>query len=506
MKKKGKSEEPKEDYQEMYKEYRRLYDEEQGKLKTEIDALQVKLTAVRDKIALATQSGPGNDKESALRAELDGIKTHQSSSKTSRSQTIERIKALQENIQKKVKDLQSARSKTSFKTAEEVDARIKELEKQVESGQMKLVDEKRALAEISNSRRIRRVVDGFQEDQKKIEEDRHTVEELKKQLDDPELKAMSDRFEAITAELATLKAERDEAHASKSKLFEERDGIQTQIKALLDEKRGSAQRFRDANDRYWTKVNEDRVRRDERRRAQKAAEDQQRKKDIAEHLLEEAKTPAYQTQIEDCQTLIDHFSGKPSNLDTSKSIASPKTQLVGVRELELRKVEGAPEGVVVRKKGEEEESYFVGGKGRGRGKKNAQKTSSEGNGAATLHMSLPILSALGTLSIPPPTSPADVPRIIEDLKTKKMWFEANQARTTAESIAKAEAEVKLLTKETPAEPVPTPQTDLWVETPQTNLWVETPQTNLWVDNTSTNEMVDKLDTVLEHEAALEESS
>ncbi len=397
---------------------------------------------------------------------------------------------------------------------------FRELEKQVESGQMKLVDEKRALAEISNSRRIRRVVDGFQEDQKKIEEDRHAVEELKKLLDDPEVKAMSDRFEAITAELATLKAGRDEANASKSKLFEERDGIQTQIKALLNEKRESVQRFRDANDRYWSKVNDDRVRRDERRRAQKAAEDQQRKKDIAEHLLEEAKTPAYQTQIEDCQTLIDHFSGKPSNLDTSKSIVSPKTQLVGVRELELRKVEGAPEGMVVRKKGEEEESYFVGGKGRGRGKKNAQKTSGEGNGSASLHMPLPILSALGTLSIPPPTSPVDVPRIIEDLKTKKMWFEANQARATAESIAKAEAEVKrllkeadkannteaVLTQETPAEPVSTPQTDLWVETPQTNLWVETPQTNLWVDAASTNEMVDKLDTVLEHEAALEESS
>ncbi len=114
---------------------------------------------------------------------------------------------------------------------------FRELEKQVESGQMKLVDEKRALAEISNSRRIRRVVDGFQEDQKKIEEDRHAVEELKKLLDDPEVKAMSNRFEAITAELATLKAGRDEANASKSKLFEERDGIQTQIKALLNEKR-----------------------------------------------------------------------------------------------------------------------------------------------------------------------------------------------------------------------------------------------------------------------------
>ena len=379
---------------------------------------------------------------------------------------------------------------------------VRELEKQVETGQMKLVDEKRALAEISSCRRTRRAVEGFQEDQKKIEEDRLEVDELKKQLDDPEAKAASDRYEAIVTELSALKAERDEAYASKSKLFEERDGVQAEVRALLTEKRESAQRFREANDRYWTKVNEDRARRDERRRAQKAADDQQRKRDIAERMLDEAQTPAYQTEIEDCQTLIDHFSGKPANLDTNKSIASPKAQLAGVRELELRKVESAPEGMVVRKKGEEEEAYFVGGKGRGKGKKNVQKSPVEGTGPASLHMPLPILSALGALSIPPPTSPADVPRVIENLKTKKLWFEANQERVTAESIEKAEAEVKrlykeadqangtgaVLTEEIPAEPVPTPQAgDL-------------------VDSASTHEMVDKLDTVLEHEAALEASS
>ena len=61
--------------------------------------------------------------------------------------------------------------------------------------------------------------------------------------------------------------------------------------------------------------------------------------------------------------------------------------------------------------------------------------------------------------------------MIEDLKTKKTWFEANQARATAENKAKAEAEVrKLLGKtdapapdvpptggaERPPEPAPTP--------------------------------------------------
>jgi len=71
---------------------------------------------------------------------------------------------------------------------------------------------------------------------------------------------------------------------------------------------------------------------------------------------------------------------------------------------------------------------------------------------------------------------------VEDLKTKKAWFEANQARVTTENITKAEADIRRLTSnaksegkvdppksttestslngggEIPAEPTHTPQT------------------------------------------------
>ena len=69
-----------------------------------------------------------------------------------------------------------------------------------------------------------------------------------------------------------------------------------------------------------------------------------------------------------------------------------------------------------------------------------------------------------------------VTRVVEDLKTKKTWFEANQARVTGENKAKAEKEIEKLAGriekleahahndatppngdgEKPAEPAPTP--------------------------------------------------
>ncbi|KAJ6515888.1 hypothetical protein C8R45DRAFT_957969 [Mycena sanguinolenta] len=426
---------------------KKAFDAEQDKIKTSIDALQVKLSAVRDKISLATgKSGPGNDRRTALYAELDEIRDRQSNGKTSREKVKEQMKTLREGIDLKVKNLQAAKGKTPFKTVAEADAHINQLERQVESGNMKLVDEKRALAEISAQKRNRRTIETFQADQEAIDKDRNAYEELKKQFDDPEAKAASERFDSIKAELEELKKEGNEAHSNRTALFKERDTIQAEINELWNEKREASQKFRDLNDRYWAKLNEDRARRAERLRAQRAAEELQKKQERAERIREEAEMPAFQAQIEDCQTLIDFLSGKTSGAVTFKTASaslSTKADVAGVPKLEIRQVEAAPDGVVVRKKkGEEEDAYFVGGKGKGKGKKAPAKTAEPSEGA--LNIPLPTLSALLTLSIPPPASNADVPRVIEDLKTKKQWFEANQARVTAENIAKAEAEIKAL--------------------------------------------------------------
>jgi hypothetical protein len=306
---------------------------------------------------------------------------------------------------------------------------------------MKVVDEKRALQEISQARRTRRIVEKFQADQESIEADRQEVDRLKKLLDDPESKEISERFDTIKTELDELKKESDEAYAGRTKLFEERDGVQAQLNALFNEKREASYRFREANDRYWTKINEDRARRLEKVRMQRDAEEAQRKLAIADGLREEASMPAFQTQIEDCQTLIDALSGKSSgNVVLSPSSVPAKSDVSGVPQLDIRQVDAVGDALVALKK-KDEESYFI---GKGKKGKKTPKAASPAD-SSVIHLPYGQLSALLSLSIPPPTGQADVPRVIEDLKTKKAWFEANQARQTAENLAKAEAEIRRLT-------------------------------------------------------------
>lgn len=288
----------------------------------------------------------------------------------------------------------------------------------------------------------------------------------------------------------TLKKEQDEAYAGRNKLFAERDHLQVELNTLFNSKRDSAAHFREANDRFYAKVSEDRARRAERARAERQVADQEKKLEIAERLREEAAMPAYQAQIEDCQTLIDYFAGKNNgNVTFASSVPGtlfPKKDVAGVAKLELRKVEDEPQGLVARKKkGEQEQESYFAAKGK-KGKKAPVKANGSpeepaapaATASSSLILPLPTLSALLSLSIPPPVASSDVPRVVEDLKTKKAWFQANQERVTAENISKAEADIKRLTKsdgkdvpapfaadvtpvngggERPAEPASTPQ-------------------------------------------------
>ncbi|KAI6151917.1 hypothetical protein BKA82DRAFT_13045 [Pisolithus tinctorius] len=414
------------------------FEAEKARIQSEIDVIQAKVNAVRAKLSNVHKPDGPNDRVAALRAELDTIRGQQSGNKMSRGKIMERIKALQDNIQNQNKELQAARAKASFRTVAEVDAQIQNLRNQVDSGKMKLADEKHALQEISQLSRSRKTVESFQSKQDAIEEDRRAVDELRNQLDDPEAMALSNRYETIKAELDGLKKESDDIYVGRSKLIKERDELQAQLNDLYNKKREISQEFRDASDRFWNKIQEDRARRLERARAQKAEEEARQKLEIVERLREEAALPAYQTQIEDCQILIDALSGKTtSTAALSSASSSVKADLAGVPKLEPRKVEDVDQGLVVRKKKGEEEAYFVGKQRKGK----KDKPTKSGN----LNLSLPMLKALLSLSIPAPTGPDDVPRVIEDIKTKQAWFVANQKRGTAENMAKAEMEIQRLT-------------------------------------------------------------
>ncbi|KAK4051006.1 multicopy suppressor of BFA (Brefeldin A) [Microbotryomycetes sp. JL201] len=434
------------------------YDAEQDALRKQIDVLQQKQTEVKNKIASVSGRGPNQERKQALRQELDQLRAEQARLKGGRGKTLDQVKTMQDNVGKRIKDLQAAKAKAPFKSVAEVDNQIKSLERQVESGTMKLVDEKKALAEISNLKKQRKTVESFGEQQAAIDAEKKKIDEIRASLDDPEAKAISDKFNEVRAELDKINKAQDEASKGRDALYDERNAISKELDGLFAKKKESVAAFRAANDKYYQKMNEDRAKRLERQRAERAAIEESKRNEVNQRLLEEARAPAFEREIEDCRTLITALQKRVGIAPTHEMNGSGSSSLLdrksiaGVPELEVRKVDTeAPKGAVaLKKKGEQEEESWGGfGGGSKKSKKGGNKKQTltaavedaDTKKDESLNLPFTTLSALLTLGIAAPLTVNEIPRAIEQLELKLKYFRDNQDRVTKEKIAAAEKRI-----------------------------------------------------------------
>lgn len=119
---------------------------------------------------------------------------------------------------------------------------------------MKLVDEKKALAEISNLKKTRKTVESFSDQQAEIDAEKAKIDAIRAELDNPEAKAVSDKFNAARAELDKINKQHDEASKGRDALFDERNAVSKELDALFAKKKESVAAFRAANDKYCASV------------------------------------------------------------------------------------------------------------------------------------------------------------------------------------------------------------------------------------------------------------
>ncbi|KAI6024743.1 hypothetical protein BKA83DRAFT_4000951, partial [Pisolithus microcarpus] len=233
------------------------------RIKSEIDAVQAELTAARDKLSSSYANTPGDavsDKYTALVGEPDDIRGQHPGYNI---QT--QIRVLHDSIGKWVDEPHAA--KTRGWAVAHVQAHIEHLRRQIKSGSMTVVEEEHARRELSHLAHLGRTATAVQSKQDAIDADRRVLCELRRQLDNPELMALSDRYEAITAELGKLH------HEFYVKPIQECNALQARSNDLWKEKREVSQELRDASDRYWAQVQDGRDCKYEEVGAQNTAEE-----------------------------------------------------------------------------------------------------------------------------------------------------------------------------------------------------------------------------------------
>jgi uncharacterized coiled-coil DUF342 family protein len=132
-------------------------------------------------------------------------------------------------ITQKSSEISSIRSKLPYRSGSEITDRINTLNAQVESGKLKLIDEKKALNEISVLRRSTRQVTQMAALEESIAEEKSKVEDLRKVLDDPATKATSARWDELRSELDKLREEGKKAYEERGGLFDRRNELQSKM-------------------------------------------------------------------------------------------------------------------------------------------------------------------------------------------------------------------------------------------------------------------------------------
>ncbi|KAL8671699.1 MAG: hypothetical protein Q9168_003799 [Polycauliona sp. 1 TL-2023] len=428
------------------------YKENLSKAEKDYAASQEKFSAIKAKIDLAqplTKDSPAGKRQQELRNDLQAIRQQQSGFKSSRTGTQEKIAALDAQMKSRMAEQKTARSRVPYKSVDEIDREIKRLEQQVDTGTMKLVDEKKALAEISSLRKQRKGFAGFDEAQKGIDNVKSQISELRKSLDNPEATALSQKYDKINQELASIKSEQDQAYKSLNSLRDERNKLhsdqQEKYSAVKDikDKYYKASRAHREYEREQNRV------RQEKYKSEMEAKQKERRKEAARQKLEEASQPAYMDEILTAGGLIRYFD--PSSTEATKELRGPSGFAA-----EAQRTVSASEfkGTKVVKKDDLEENYFMGSSGK-KGKKGkkggaagspAPGTPSEGK----FNLSIGIIEELAKVNVEPPMNQSDVAAVVEKLKAKRDHWKSEQDKKTKENIDRAQKEIDRLEAEAAA--------------------------------------------------------
>jgi uncharacterized coiled-coil DUF342 family protein len=363
---------------------------------------------------------PAQKRRAELIAEVNEIRAKQGAGKSSRTSKLDQIKRLDEQMRSRIAEQKTARGKVPFKSVDELDRQIEKLDAQVNAGTMKIVDEKKALAEISSLKKQRKNFSQFDDSQKQIDDLKAKIKEIKDSMDDPEAKAMSERYNKAQAELDAIKAEADEAYKGLSALRDER----TKLHA---EQQETFQAIRKIKDDYWQQKKaaqayerEARDRARERRQAEHDRYRAERKKAHAQEVLAEASDPAYLEEIRRATGLLRFLDPSLDQAEKAPLLADR-----GLGAQADRKVDGSDiKGTKILSKKDRDDELFPATKKGKKGKKSA--------GPAADKFSCPpsVVEDCASMGIDPPMSAADIPATIEKVKAKLDHWKSDQEAQT----------------------------------------------------------------------------
>jgi uncharacterized coiled-coil DUF342 family protein len=386
-----------------------------------MDAIKVERAALQERIDTAMQMG-NNEKGG-----LNDLRSQMNTIKAKKQKLIDEKKAMRAQLDqhkaagdKLLKDKKDVRSNLKFGTLAEIEAEIKNLQRQQETTTMTLQQEKKLIKDMDALAASKKLVAVVQAKDVAMDD----VQQLRKLLQ-ANIQEKDKEIDAVTKELdVVMKGMKDINEKDTSKrdamqaLFAERDAFKTRVSALIQEKDSLRNAFREENNAWYTYQRGLRA----QKKMQYEAEKQRREEEWAAKQAaieaEIAKTIPYEEEQNLCEFLADYlertYLGKVDESDSALLLKGKPEPIVAVTDNPFAGLKAVTNT--------EDEIFFAKGKQKKKRVRAAKEEKAADTAVVPFVLSADLVEQFGLLQLTPPISAEQVPESVEALNAKKAWF------------------------------------------------------------------------------------
>lgn len=399
-----------------------------------IKSLEKKVSVSEGKIKAATVV----DKEK-LRIELQELRIMREKVIEERKQFDLELKGLNVQVQKKNDACTKLQAGVRYKSEARIDEAVRRLEHQMQAQQLKLSEEKRIVAEIDTLKRSKRNLNDYLVLKQHVDQLRNKQKNLRSQRDGcvkriNGLKSREEEVKNLLDSEVSDKSEEVERQQLHVEQLKEIELLKKELDDLHAKKRDLRATFTKERNDYYAAT------REIKKKGRTTKKKNERLPIVKAVVSSRAMEQPYEKEIALCDKLVNYLEGLHINAihlpelpSTSSADKEPALSLAASADFSL----SGDKGVFLRRKSATDDlvGVYAGVNRTSRRGSRKGRRSSAKEAPRKLNLHAQVVEHLLTLGLSPPSTAADIPKVLEELQEKKDFFESAQAPNTVLALA-----------------------------------------------------------------------
>lgn len=399
------------------------FDRKRADIDDRIAKLQKRFDTLKNGDSDSTALSAAKGERGRVIGELKESREQMRTLRTDAQNDMKALKDIQALIKKQREDVKEQKEKLPFKSVNEIDARIAQLEDKIEVGSMSLSDEKQVLQDISKLKKTKKTLESLESGTSGNSTDLATLkmkEEIYREKVNQKFALVDEekkKVEQLEQELERLDGGKEVAQQRQKARQAELDKLKKDIDAAYEERRKLIEEHKDAKQKQREQWERNQARREEEAKRQVIEDEIWELEQKLSHLN---PASSIDKKIDECVNVGNYF----------KSLL-PKDTVSTVCTSTITPVQDG-EFVAIAPKSSRDAVFIQTGSTASKKKQSCQPTLSLSK------LPLHILAALADLSLPVPKKESDLTLLFSGLEVKRQGYE--KEREEALSGVKAEEE------------------------------------------------------------------